>query len=231
VEPVVDDNASRTLASDHRELARARIATAAREVVARRGFSATVEEIAELSGVSPRTIYRHYQTHDQLIAATVRDMYLDGWIKDLNFNVGDFDAWIEELAVRIHRRSVEVIGAAFWDIHGPRASASEVLSQVDEMRREFRLRGMEILTTVAWHKAGGTGDPPPYLVHAFALNVSAFTTQSLTADYGQTPEEIGALTADILKMLLRQAADAQRVPRTQHDEPEPARHRSTDPHP
>jgi AcrR family transcriptional regulator len=223
VEPLVDDNASRTLASDQRELVRARIRSAAREVVARRGFSATVEEIAQLSGVSPRTIYRHYQTHDQLIAATVRDMYFDGWIKDLNLNVEDFDAWIEELAVRIHRRSADVIGAAFWDIHGPRASASEVLSQVDEMRREFRLRGMEILATFAWHKAGGTGDPPRDLVHAFALNVSAFTTQSLTADFGQTPEQIGALTADILKLLLRQAADAQRAQRATHDDPEPVR--------
>ena len=64
-----------SLAEDQQRLTRSRIRRAAMEVVARRGFDATVDEIAKVSGVSPRTIFRHYATHDLLIVTTVKDMY------------------------------------------------------------------------------------------------------------------------------------------------------------
>jgi hypothetical protein len=154
-----------------------------------------------------------------LIAATVKDMYLDGWIKDLNFSVDDFDSWFEELAVRVHRRSADVIGAAFWDIHSPRTHTSEILSEVDTLRRDFRLQGMGVMASLVWQKAGGTGDPPKDLVMAFGLNMSAFATQALLADYEQTPEEIGLLTAGILKALVSEAVRAQRAePADRHEE-------------
>ena len=44
---------------------------------------------------------------------------------------------------------------------------------------------------------------------AFALNFSAFTTQALMVDFDQTPAQIGVLTAQILKMLLWRAVEAQ----------------------
>ena len=196
-----------SLAEEQQQLTRSRIRQATREVVARRGFNVTVDEIAQLSGVSPRTIYRHYATHDRLIAATVKDMYL-GWIEDLPLPGDDLDSWIEDLAVTVHTRTAHVVGAAFWDIHAPRADASEVLSEMDAERREVRVRGMQTLVKVVWRMAGGTGEPPEDLVLAFALYLSAFATQALMVDFHQTPAEIGALTADILKILLWRAVDA-----------------------
>jgi len=198
-----------SLAEEQRDLTRARIRQATREVVARRGFNATVDEIAQLSGVSPRTIYRHYATHDRLIAATVKDMYF-GWLEDLPLPGDDLDGWIEDLAVTVHTRTAHVVGAAFWDIHAPRANASEVLSEMDAQRRDVRVRGMQTLVKVVWRMAGGTGEPPEDLVLAFALYLSAFATQALMVDFDQTPAQVGALTADILKMLLWRAIDAQR---------------------
>ena len=72
---------------------------------------------------------------------------------------------------------------------------------------------MHHLANVAWHTAGGTGAPPGDLVLAFALNFSAFTTQALMVDFDQTPRQIGELTGGLLKMLLREAIDAQRAGR------------------
>jgi AcrR family transcriptional regulator len=212
--------APRNLASAQKELARARIQAAAQEVVAQRGFAATVEEIAQISGVSPRTVYRHYQTHDRLIASTVKAMYFDDWIKDLNFSADNFEGWFKEFLVRVHRRSADVIGAAFWDIHGPRTESSEILSEVDALRRDFRLRGMRHIASLVWHMAGGAGDPPDDLVLAFALNMSAFATRALIADFDQTPEQIGELTSDILKELVSNALGTQQ---SQHANP-PAQH-------
>ncbi len=216
------------LAEERQQLTRSRIQRAAMEVVARRGFDATVEEIAELSGVSPRTIFRHYVSHDRLIAATVKDMFdaagrypsatlpqhvndLDNWIEGLPQIVVDLDSWIEGLAVEIHSRSARIFGEAFWDIHRLATTGSEALSQVAALRRELRRRGVGFLTTLAWRNAGGSGEPPEDLVLAFALNFSTFTTQALTIDFDQTPTQIGILTADILKLLLRRALEAQRL--------------------
>ena len=197
------------------------------EVVARRGFDATVGEIAQVSGVSPRTIFRHYATHDRLIAATVKDMFeacgrypiedlpplvddLDAWLEGLPRLFDDIDAWLEGLAVTTHTRSARILGEAFWDIHRPDAEESEALSEVAILRGEFRRRGVGFLVSLAWRTAGGSGEPPEDLMLAFALNLSTFTTQALMIDLDRTPAQIGTLTADILKMLLWRAVQAQR---------------------
>jgi AcrR family transcriptional regulator len=196
------------------------------EVVARRGFDATVDEIAQVSGVSPRTIFRHYVSHDRLIAETVRDMFeecgrypdvgsprdvdhLADWIDSLPQQVADLASWLEALAVTIHTRMAEVFGTAFWDIYAPPRPGSEALAEVAELCRAYRLRGMHYMAALAWRSAGGTGEPPEDLTLAFALHLSAHTTQSLMADFDQTPAQIGILTADILKTLLRRAVEMQ----------------------
>jgi AcrR family transcriptional regulator len=198
-------------------------------VVALRGFDATVEEIAELSGVSPRTIFRHYVSHDRLIAATVKDMFeacgrypieglprlvddLDGWLEGLPRLVDDLDGWLEHLAVTIHTRTARIFGRAFWDIHAPSGKATEAMAEVAELRRKYRLQGVGYLASLAWNSAGGTGDPPEAVVLAFALNLSAFTTQALMIDFDRTPAEVGVLTADILKAVVHRGVDAQISP-------------------
>ncbi len=174
-----------------------------------------------MSGVSPRTIFRHYRSHDQLIAATVKDMFeacglprrsvdIDRWVEGIPRPIGNVGDWIEHIAVTFHTRSASIFGAAFWDIYAPPGqNASEVLSEIAALRRDYRLRGMSYVVNVVWRMAGGTGDPPEDLVMAFALNLSVFTTNALMADFDQSPAQVGVLTADILKTLLERAAERQ----------------------
>ncbi|MGH9207847.1 MAG: TetR/AcrR family transcriptional regulator, partial [Acidimicrobiales bacterium] len=119
-----------SLADEQREATRSRIRRAAMDVVALRGFDATVDEIAQLSGVSPRTIFRHYTSHDRLIVATVKDIFeaCGRPAEDLGDDLG---AWIESMAQTIHTRNIEILGDAFWDIHSPSSKTSEVLSEVN----------------------------------------------------------------------------------------------------
>jgi len=196
------------------------------EVVARRGFDATVDEIAMVSEVSPRTIFRHYKSHDRLIIETVRDMFkaagripgmdspreveeVDAWIDGLPQKVADVDRWLEILALNVHTRMAEVFGTAFWDIYAPPRRGSDVFLEVTELSRAYRRSGMRYMTGVAWRSAGGTGEPPEELTLAFALNLSAHATQALMVDFDQTPAEIGSLTASVLKMLLWRAIGEQ----------------------
>jgi AcrR family transcriptional regulator len=202
-----------SLARDQQRLTRDRIRQAAMAVVARRGFDATVDEIAKVSGVSPRTIFRHYATHDLLIVTTVKDMYEACGLRPIEGlppPSEDLDGWIEGLAVTIHTRNADIVGDAFWDIHAPRPSASEAFTELDGVRRDYRIRGVRYLVGLAWQTAGGVGEPPEDLVLAFALNFSAFTTQALMIDFDRSPPQIGALTADLLKMLLRKAVAERR---------------------
>jgi len=205
-----DPQAVPSLLEEQKRLTRARITRAAMRVVARRGFQATVDEIARESGVSPRTIFRHYESHDRLILTTVKDMF-DACgkrpIEGLPTPETDLDGWIEGLATTIHTRNAEIIGEAFWDIHAPEDKTSEELQEVNCMRRQSRLGGVKYLTKLAWRAAGGVGDPPMSLYLAFALNFSAFATQALMVDFDRTPAEIGALTADILKTQLRKCIE------------------------
>ncbi len=218
------DETPATLAQERQQLTRARIRRAAMKVVARRGFDATVEEIAQLSGVSPRTIFRHYQSHDRLIVATVKDMWEacgQRPIEGLPEPSQDLDGWLEGLALTIHTRNAEIIGEAFWDIHAPNHNDTQALADIPELRREFRVRGVGYLAALAWRTAGGRGDPPEALTLAFALHFSAFATQALMIDFDQTPAEIGELTADLLKIALARALRAQQVaPGPEAGEPE-----------
>ena len=208
------DEAPSSLAEQRQNLTRLRIRRAAMDVVARRGFDATVEEIAQLSGVSPRTIFRHYKSHDCLIVATVKDMWKPvgrGRSKTCPIRVTTSMAGSTGWHGRSTRETREIIGDAFWDIHAPSHKDSEVLAEVPGLRREYRVRGVGYLAALAWRTAGGTGEPPETLTLAFALHFSAFATQALMIDFDQTPAEVGVLTAELLKAALARALQAQSV--------------------
>jgi len=194
-------------------------------MVAQHGFDTTVDQIAEYSGVSPRTIFRHYGSHDRLIAETVRDMFEEcgrypdvgsprdaddvaAWIERLPQRVVEVDGWLEVLAVTIHTRMAEVFGSAFWDIYAPPRPGSEALAEVAELCRAYRLRGMRYMAALAWRSAGGVGEPPEDLTLAFALHLSAHTTQALMADFGCSPTQVGLLCGRLLQGILHQAVAA-----------------------
>jgi len=207
-----DQPVAPSLAEEQRGLTRSRIRRAAMAVVARRGFEATVDEIARESGVSPRTIFRHYESQGRLILATVEDMFEavgQRPIAGLPAPNEDFDRWLEILAVTVHSRNAEIIGNAFWDLHAPNHHGSEILTKVASLRRDARVKGVRYLTVLAWQTAGGEGTPPAALESAFALNLSTFATQALMIDFDHTPAQIGVLTANILKAFLRRAVAAQ----------------------
>ena len=121
--------------SPSREPTRARIRAAARCVIARKGFDATVEEIADEAKLSQRTVFRQYESRDALIVDAVRDMFEacgERPIVGLPRADQDLDGWIEGLAITIHTRNAEIIGQAFWDIHSRHKSPT--LEQICTLR-------------------------------------------------------------------------------------------------
>src|ERR1700676_3462026 len=115
-----------SLAEEHEQITRTRIRAAAIDAVARHGFEATVGEIAELSGVSPRTVFRHYKSQSALIASTLQDMFEAGNrpIDGLPRPIDDLDGWLEGLTLALHTRGVQIFGEVIWDLQ--RAPGAEL---------------------------------------------------------------------------------------------------------
>ncbi len=200
------------LAAEKRQVTRERILRAAMVAMAQRGFSATVEEIAAVAGVSPRTIYRYFDTHDQLIADGYREMLMavGSIIPDLPSVNDDLEGWIDSIALTAHARNSMIIGAAFWDVFKPAPTVSKEIEEVRALRRPIRTQWMTGMAFVAWMAAGGQGEPPPSLVVTFALALSSFTTQGLAADFDYGPEETARFSAAMIKDHLAAAVAAQR---------------------
>lgn len=205
-----------SLTEEHGELTRSRIRAAAMKVVARRGFNATVEEIADESGVSLRTVFRRYKTHRALIASTLDDMFEAGTrpIEGLPEPTDDLDGWLEGLAVEAHRRNVEIHGEAIWDLRGPTNRLPKELAQIVEARLRYRRKAFEHFAITAWHAAGGEGPAPDSLTSAFTVQLSPFTAEVLMVDRDMALDQVGALTAEVLRVLLRWAIEEQQSQRS-----------------
>ncbi len=209
-----DGNQVSSLEAEKRLLTEKRILRATTATMAQRGFSATVDEIAAVAGVSPRTIYRYFETRDHLIAAGVRQILkaAGNAIPDLPSVHDDLDGWIDRIALTAHARNTTIIGATFWDLVKPLSSASDEIEEVRALRRPTRMQWITGLSAIAWMASGGKGQPPSSVVTTFALALSAFTTHALAADFDYGPEEAARFSAEMIKDRLAVAVKVQGEP-------------------
>lgn len=194
------------LAEEQRDLARARILRAAGAVLARRGLAATVDDIAEVAGVNRRTVFRHFATRDSLLAEAIREAIRRYAVKlPIPPSGGDLRAWLLELLLVVHRLNA-ANGRVYWELAvlAPDGLPEE-LARVAAERQESRTRFAVAVTARMWRARGGRGRPPAWLTDAVAVHLSGFTTQSLTGDFGRTPEEVARVSAQVLEAALAAA--------------------------
>lgn len=193
-----------TLLDEQRSLARLRILRAARAVLARSGLSATVDDIAEEAGVSRRTVFRHFNGRDALLAAAI----VDG-IRSYGEHLPrpapgvEIQAWLEDVLVAVHRMNAGH-GRIYWELAFADA-LSEPLREADEARRNARRIFVEKLTRASWHSAGGRGREPEWLLDAFAVHLSVYATAALHHEFGRSPEAAGRSAARVLGAALERA--------------------------
>ncbi len=193
-----------SLAEEQRDHARARILRAARQVLAERGLATRVEDVAAAAGVGRRTVFRHFETRDALLAAAVTDG-MRSYGDHIPRPAADaaLDDWLEEALVAVHGMNARH-GRIYWEL----AFAPDLdgeLADVAETRRQARRQLVRRFTDWAWAAGGGDGRPPAWLVDAFAVHLSAFATQALIGDFGRRPDEIGRSAARALSAVVRDA--------------------------
>lgn len=195
-----------SLADEQREVAQTRMLRAAGAVLAARGLTATIDDVAEAAGVSRRTIFRHFATRDALFVAVIR-AGIRRYAEQIPAPPPDDDLrdWLAELLAVTHRLNARN-GRVFWDLVGPRpATESAELALVAEECRDSRNRFAIDVTDLLWSVRGGPGQPPRWLTDAVAVQLSGFTTQSLAGDLDRSPDEVALVCARVIEAAITAA--------------------------
>jgi len=194
--------AAPSLADEQRELVQARILRAAGSVLAARGLTATVDDVAEAAGVSRRTIFRHFVTRDALFVTVIRAgirRYADQIPAP---GEGDLRGWLADMLAVTHRLNAGN-GRVFWDLVGVQATdLSPDLALVAAECRDVRNRSAVWVTEMLWRARNGRGRPPQWLIDAVAVQLSGFTTQSLAGDLGRSPDAVAGVAAQVIEAAL-----------------------------
>jgi len=199
-----------SLADEKRDVARTRILRAARIVLAERGLATTVDDVAAAADVSRRTIFRHFETRERLLAEAIREG-LRSYSQQLPTaglaaaaDQADVAAWLENLLIAAHRLNANN-GRIYWELAALGSELDGELAVVAAERRDSRRRFATRVTAHAWSAVGGTGRPPAWLTDAFAVHLSGFTTQALGGDFGRTPDDVARTSARVLQAALTAA--------------------------
>lgn len=182
------------------DFVRSQAIEATRSLLAVHGLALTMDQIADGSGISRRSLFRYFESRDDLVRAAIEAAITDyeHQLDSVAVLGESLDEWLVRVIEHTHRSHLAA-GRAIWQLTS--ASADELspeLREVDERRRTMRRRVTAQLTERAWHSAGGTGTPPDVVSEVVAMAMSSYTTQSLVIDLGQSVDAIARLSASII---------------------------------
>ncbi len=167
--------AKRAAAADH-------VLAATRRLVIGSGLDVTMDALAEVSGVSRRTLFRMFGTREALIAAAF-DAGMAGYGRKLPEFDGDLNGWLRATCAEAHRMN-SVIGPGFFEL----ASRTDLPPDLarSERRRRSDFRAMAVRTAeTAWRAAGRDGAPPPELIDTVGAHLSPHFTAAATVEGGR----------------------------------------------
>jgi AcrR family transcriptional regulator len=197
--------AGSTLLEEQRDRARARIVKAAQRALAARGLATTVDDVAELAGVSRRTVFRHFATRERLFAVAIRaGLRTYGDQVPTEPGDGDVDAWLREVLVAAHRLNARN-GRIYWELSALEPDLPGDLAAAAADRRQARRAFAARVAGTLWRAHDGPGDPPVWFVDTVAVHLSGFTTQSLGGDFDRSPEEVAAVSHRVVTSCLAAA--------------------------
>ncbi|MCP9273659.1 TetR/AcrR family transcriptional regulator [Mycolicibacterium arenosum] len=156
---------------------------AARRFVMANGLDATMDQLAEATGVSRRTLFRHFTSREKLLAAAFATG-MDDYRHRLPDYDGDLDGWLRETCQAAHRMNA-VIGPGFFELASRSDLPTDLADVEHRRRREFR-DAMSDIARTAWAAAGHRGRPPKSFTGTVTAHLSPHFTAALVIDAGET---------------------------------------------
>jgi AcrR family transcriptional regulator len=146
------------------------------------GLDATMDQIADASGVSRRTLFRLFGSRDHLIASAFL-AGMDFYGHELPPYEGDVDSWLRQTCDAAHRMNASS-GPGFWELTS-RTNLPADLEATERMRRRGFRRIVRDTAALLWTNSGGHGDPPGELVAVIGAHLSPHFTAAVVTDVGQ----------------------------------------------
>ena len=200
----VTEAARTPLAQAKHQAAADHILASARQLVLQNGLDATMDQLAEASGVSRRTLFRHFDTREKLLAAAF-EAGITGYRSQLPSYgefVGDAHRWLRATCESAHRMNA-TIGPGFFEL-ASRADLPPDLAAA-EQRRRYEFRGaMTDIAQVLWRAVGGAGDVPAALEITVTAHLSPHFTAALVVDAAQRWEAAADLAYAAILAALEQ---------------------------
>lgn len=187
--------AKRRAASDH-------VLAATRRLVGAEGLDVTMDQIAEASGVSRRTLFRHFETRERLVAAAL-DTGMKRYGEQLPALTGDWRTWLRETCTVAHQLNASY-GPGYWELT-TRTDLLPDLAAVERRRRDARRGAMARIADTLWAAAGGVGPTPAAVVAATGAHLSAHFTEAVRTDVGADVATAVELAEAAILDALRQA--------------------------
>jgi AcrR family transcriptional regulator len=171
-----------TIADAKRQATVDRILTAACRLLIERGLDVTMDEIAAEAGVSRRTLFRHFDTRERLVAEGLA-VGIDRYGERLPSFTGDWRGWLADMCRTAHRMQASY-GPGYWELTS-RGDLPPEIAAVEARRRVRRREAMERIARKLWREAGGQGEAPPTILATVGGHLSARFTAAVTTDAGQ----------------------------------------------
>ncbi|SEO83009.1 TetR/AcrR family transcriptional regulator [Trujillonella endophytica] len=183
------------LADAKRQFVVDRILTSARRLVITAGLGVTMDQIAEAAGVSRRTLFRHFDTRDRLIA-TAFTVAGDQLVQQWPLYDGDVHGWLQGICEVNHRGNSNA-GPGYWELTS-RTDLPPDLADFERSRRALRRERIAELTRQLWDRSGGAGDPPAALVASVSAHLSAHFTAAVVTEHGSSWEAAAEIARDAI---------------------------------
>jgi AcrR family transcriptional regulator len=183
---------------------RTRVLRATRVLLAEKGLGVSMDDIAAAAGVGRRSLFRHFDNRDALVAAALRSSlswYGERLVDEVDSHV-PLDAWLLDVVRRVHElhlgagRALWQLASSFDDDLPPEVAA------VNRYRRAARRRWTQQFAEEAWARGNNPAPVPDEVVDAVALALSSFATHSMTYDLKRKLEPLTRHTAAMLEAVI-----------------------------
>ncbi|MET0702674.1 MAG: helix-turn-helix domain-containing protein [Mycobacterium sp.] len=158
------------------------VLSAARTHVLTNGIDATMDELAEATGVSRRTLFRHFSSREKLLAAAF-EAGMANYRLQLPSYRGDLTGWLRATCESAHRMNA-TIGPGFFDL-ASRPDLPPDLRDVEDRRRSAFREAMAEIAHTLWTASGRSGRTPRGIKVAVTAHLSPHFTAALMIDAGE----------------------------------------------
>jgi AcrR family transcriptional regulator len=142
-----------------------------------------MDDIAEAAGVGRRTLFRHFESRERLLAQAL-ESGMQHYGDHLPPFEGDWHEWLHATC-RAAREMQAGYGPGYWELVS-RVDLAPEIAAVEADRRRRRRKVMERIADKAWTAAGGSGPAPTSVRAAATSHLSARFTAAVIEDAGQS---------------------------------------------